>query len=774
MGFKSISKVAAAALKNPFTSSSSIRTSSSFATLPPLGIARADYTYGNAMQASVSLQDFTLYGKVSTQGDACVVDLSDSVDETKPLIYPSQRNASTYTPKSGKGSTVKQRFWCKLLALLLTIFLVGFFVYFGLHWLRQHWKVDELQYSVVLDCGSTSTRVQVYAWSYRDSLGVDQPPVVIQSTSQSAVMNLPGRKGGQGKQTRAYHRMETEPGLHKLVNNESGVKDALEPLLQWARKQIPRSNRRNTPLFLLATAGMRGLPSEDAEWVLDKAWAILEKSPFKCKRRWVKVISGVEEAYYGWVALNYKFGRLGRTPRQPTFGALDLGGSSLQVTFESEEVHLQDFGMNLSVGSTEHHLYAYSHAGFGLNDAFDKSVGILWSQRQVNNPDVTGSTQELQHPCLHTGFQGHYKCSHCNLQQSSAPGTLVTKGSASSASLELTLVGKPDWKACKALASDIVNTSRFSLSPPVVDCDEPPCALGKHQPIPHGGFYALSGFFVVYKFFGLQPDAGFAELLDQGKAFCGKPWKKALNSVVPQPLVEHYCFRAPYVVELLQNGLHLQEDQITVGSGDMTWTLGAALLEAGAFAPTQSSHAAKPSSFFSSSAGPLTLDAGVLSVCLLAIMVLVVFTITYCHNCSLILGRKPHSPIFSQLSLGTPRASIFLSPLRLGLGKVESSFRNGDGRFKAPHSPAPLGSSQDISQLRFSSLPTGAGKSMLESTDLQPGPYKGSQLSSRRTQSRDDLSKGSILGVREFPANFDSGGYCQLHTPQPPLKTMCL
>ncbi|MCO5574822.1 hypothetical protein L7F22_028615 [Adiantum nelumboides] len=170
-------------------------------------IVRPDYSYGNAMQASVSLQDFTLYGKV-------------------------------------------------------------------------------------------------YARTHRDSLGKNQPPVVIQSTSQSVLINHTGRRGG--------------------------VKDALIPLLDWAGKQIPRSHRKNTSLFLLATAGVRGLPSEDVEWLLDKVWEILERSPFTCKRRWVKVISGVEEAYYGWVALNYKFGRLGRTTRQPTFGALDLGGSSLK------------------------------------------------------------------------------------------------------------------------------------------------------------------------------------------------------------------------------------------------------------------------------------------------------------------------------------------------------------------------------------------------------------------------------------------------------------
>eukprot|EP00250_Pteridium_aquilinum_P011602 c20184_g2_i1 orf=375-2612(-) len=740
MGFKSISRVAAAALKNPFSSSSSIRSSVSSANLPSLGIARPDYTHGNAMHASVSLQDITLFGKVNVQEDACAINFSGTVDDTKPLVYHSPRDAAVYTPKGAKGNTARSKFWCKLIALVVAVIFFGSLSYFSYHWWRLH--SDTPQYSVVLDCGSTSTRVQVYAWTYRDSLGVDQSPVIIQSTIQPALI---GRKGGQKKQTRAYHRMETEPGLHKLMNNESGVKDAIEPLLNWAQKQIPRSHLKDTPLFLLATAGMRGLPSEDAEWLLDRAWAVLDRSPFKCKRSWVKVISGVEEAYYGWVALNYKFGRLGRTPRQSTFGALDLGGSSLQVTFETEEVHAKDFGMNLSVGLTEHHLYAFSHAGFGLNDAFDRSVGMLWSSWKESNSDGTATRiQELQHPCLHTGFQGQYKCSHCFLQPPSAavPDTIAKKGSANGVQSEFTLVGKPDWEACKALASDVVNTSSFSLSSQFVGCDEPPCALGRHQPIPHGQFYALSGFFVVYKFFGLQPDAGFAELLNQGKDFCEKPWKKALNSVVAQPLVEHYCFRAPYVVALLQDGLHLKEEQITVGSGDMTWTLGAALLEAGAFTPARSTHAARESSGFITSSGSLlTHEVGILSVFLLAIMVLVLFTVTYFHNCVSFLGRKPHSPLFSQLNLGTPRmASVFLSPLRFGFSRVENSFRNGDGRFKAPHSPAPSGTTHDLSQLRFGSLPTGAtGKSMLELTDLQPGPYKGSKLSSRRTQSRDDL-----------------------------------
>ena len=62
--------------------------------------------------------------------------------------------------------------------------------------------------------------------------------------------------------------------------------------------------------------------------------------------------------------------RLQNIPMLETFGALDLGGSSLQFTFESKE-SIQN-GLNLSIGTMERHLNAYSLTGYGLNDAFEK------------------------------------------------------------------------------------------------------------------------------------------------------------------------------------------------------------------------------------------------------------------------------------------------------------------------------------------------------------------------------------------------------------------
>jgi hypothetical protein len=142
------------------------------------------------------------------------------------------------------------------------------------------------------------------------------------------------------------------------------------------------------------------------------------------------------------------------------------------------------------------------------------------------------------------------------------------------------LVGDPDWAECQALAKSTVNASLWSHSSVATNCEQYPCALKKHHPPPDGSFYALSGFFFVYKFYNLSFVATYHEILEKGEHFCSKTWKYAQKSVVPQPLVEEYCFRAAYVVALLIDGLHLKDEKIIVGSGSITWTLGVALLEA--------------------------------------------------------------------------------------------------------------------------------------------------------------------------------------------------
>lgn len=565
--------------------------SSTYAAIPPP--ARAGrYRRESALRSSLSVPSFSTYWKVPVEdprdgayGYQVPQYLGNDGSAPPRVIKPSRSGplGSDGLPVSPPAS---RRWLYRGLSISVLIILGITLVYFGFLLGRAYLRREtRLQFAIVLDGGSTGTRVHVHGWARSPK---DPLPVMVDPTTNTQLPGAPMQV--VNGQQRLYKRVETEPGLDKLYRNRTGIETALGPLLDWAGRHIPRHAHGNTQVFLLATAGLRRLPVDQSQWILDQAWSVLAKSPFKCKRQSVKVIKGIEEAYYGWIALNYRFGRLGNVPRKSNYGTLDLGGSSLEVTFEPKDVPHADFGMNLSVGATDHHLYAASHAGFGLNDAFEKSVAVLLRSQNSTKRGKKGSNGllEVKHPCLQTGYREKYKCStHCPFPPLPAGGSGRKAPSAEVAvGPQIQLLGAPNWEKCQTLAEDIINSSSAL-------CGLPPCALGKHQPYPIGQFYGLAGFYVVYKFFGLPQDAPLDDLLAKGQDFCKMPWKEAERSVDPQPSIEQYCFRSPYVTALLRDGLHLQDNQIQIGSGDFSWTLGAALWEAGALEPFEKSEGSR-------------------------------------------------------------------------------------------------------------------------------------------------------------------------------------
>lgn len=533
-------------------------------------------SHKNTLRLSSSLQDFSAYrqlvpdqpdphfesGRYAKQSHALLRDhYGSSFSKEKPP-YPSTRNKCF-----------------RIFILLLTLILFAFLVYMISMYIYSNWYRGPSKFYVILDCGSTGTRIFVYHASLNPQKN-GALPIFLKPVTEGLSRKTSSQSG------RAYDRMETEPGFDKLVHNVSGLKAAIKPLLKWAEKQIPEHAHKSTSIFIYATAGVRRLPTADSKWLLDNVWSILKKSsPFLCRREWVKIISGTEEAYFGWTALNYHTGMLGAIPDKATFGALDLGGSSLQVTFESEKLKRNQSNLNLRIGSVNHHLSAYSLSGYGLNDAFDKSVAKLLSKLgHINKADLVNGKVEIKHPCLQSGYKEQYICSRCaSGPQEGASPVIGDKqsGKGAKTGIAVVLTGSPNWQECSALAKSAVNLSEWSNVSPGMDCDLQPCALADGLPRPSGQFYAMSGFYVVYRFFNLTSEAALDDVLEKGREFCEKQWEVARKSVQPQPFIEQYCFRSPYIVLLLREGLHITDKQVMVGSGSITWTLGVALLQAG-------------------------------------------------------------------------------------------------------------------------------------------------------------------------------------------------
>lgn len=714
-----------------------------FSPKQPIVVVQSVSDQQGIMRLSSSLQDLPTFTKVNPE-ECGVTDRSHGIIKSSRVLQK-ESGASSFSkekPLSASTSTFKKWIRASLcFSLLLILFL---FIYAGSIYYRESFQQVTSKYYVILDCGSTGTRVYVYQSSEVQVKNDKNLPFLLKSLPEGFQKKAVAQGG------RAYRRMETEPGFHKLVRNVTGLRAAIKPLLKWAEKQIPSHAHQTTKLFLYSTAGVRRLPHSDSQWLLDKAWGILKNSSFLCHREWIKVITGMEEAYYGWLALNHEKGMLGSSSSsKTTFGSLDLGGSSLQVTFEIDRPVYDGTGLNLSLGAINHHLSAYSLPGYGLNDAFDKSVVYLLKELAENDKLVLSNDKiELEHPCLQAGYKEEYFCSQCSKVNSEA-STLIGDRNVGegAAGLLIKLLGAPQWEECSALAKKTVSQSEWSELSPSVDCNVKPCVLGDGLFHPRGKFYATSGFFVVFRFFNLTSDASLNDVIKRGQKFCEKTWTAAKRSVSPQPFIEQYCFRAPYIVSLLRDGLHIEDKDVFIGSGSITWTLGVALLEAGqAF----SSRIDLGYRILHADVGP-----SILLLLLLMSVIVLFYALSCVSNPIKRFWQRSYNQLFRHNSAASSGRSIS-SPFAL-----PRWITNNSGE-KLPLSPTiarseqhPFGTAYGLSGggIQFGetfSQPLGFSHSISSGSLLQLqfgdrngsfwAPNRGQTLQSRRSQSREDLS----------------------------------
>lgn len=707
------------------------------------------------MRFSSSVQDFSVY----RGNDDTTLPTDWNANATNPILQRENGNSSFSKEKPpSSGNYFLRKKWIRAVIFTICLALFGFFIYIiGLYVTDN---LSESKYYVVLDCGSTGTRVYVYESSMNNKKDGSFPIVL-----KSLPLDVQGGQNLQGG--RAYHRMETEPGLDKLVNNMSGLTAVIRPLLQWAEEKIPKGAHKSTSLFLYATAGVRKLPNSHSKWLLKHAWSIVKRnSSFMCRREWVKIITGMEEAYYGWIALNYHMGMLGSIPAKETFGALDLGGSSLQVTFETKDSARDDTSLNLSIGAVNHHLKAYSLSGYGLNDAFDKSVVYLLKRLpEIKEADLMGGKLKLKHPCLQNGFKEKYTCSHCASLKEETGSPLTgggNMGKGAKPGIEVELLGSPHWKECSAIAKVAVNLSEWSNSDPGIDCNMQPCALKASLPRPFGHFFAMSGFFVVFRFFNLSSEATLEDVLQKGQEFCEKPWQIAKNSVRPQPFIEQYCFRAPYIISLLREGLHITDDQVVVGSGSITWTLGVALLQAGGALSTGMD--SRSYHFLQVKISPTVL----IIIIFLSVMLLICALSCVGNWTPRFFRSRSYLPLFKSNSVNAT-SGLNTSPFTF---QRWSPINTGEARMKMPLSPT-IGGSQhrpfgmgeglgnsSIQLMEYSIQPSSRSVSHsysagsfsqmhIENNGMGSSwkPNRSQRLQSRRSQSREDLAEAHLAKV---------------------------
>ncbi|XP_023668744.1 ectonucleoside triphosphate diphosphohydrolase 5-like isoform X2 [Paramormyrops kingsleyae] len=210
-------------------------------------------------------------------------------------------------------------------------------------------------YGIMMDAGSTGTRIHVYSFIQEDPDGL---PYLHNETFHSE-----------------------EIGLSSYVNTPEEAGKLVRELLKVATSAVPRAMWHKTPLVLRATAGFRLLPADKAHVLIEEIKEVFSQSPFLVTSRSVSIIDGTYEGILAWVSLNFLMGHL-HVDMKRSAGVLDLGGASTQISFlpkcqKTVNKAPTDHVAKLEILNTTYLLYTHSYLKNGLKVARLLTLGAL-------------------------------------------------------------------------------------------------------------------------------------------------------------------------------------------------------------------------------------------------------------------------------------------------------------------------------------------------------------------------------------------------------------
>jgi len=448
-------------------------------------------------------------------------------------------------------------------------------------------------HGIMIDAGSQGTRLHIYEWEKRFLL--DEDDLVEQS--EGKLLSYPT---SNNRWTDKY-----TPGLDafgvNLVDNpdqlEEAVGNYLGALLDFA-KEVLRDKKdewHTYPIYLKATGGLRTLPQPQRIQLLDcvrKLFRDKSFNPFDFENERARVISGEEEAIYGWVGVNFAKGVLidnskgsgiGKDPKL-TYGMLEMGGASTQIAnFENNgDVMANLFKLQLG-GSRHWNVYVHSYLYFGINGAWSRlNAHLYWEDKHVN-------------PCLPLGSSIEFDSwMHMNENAQIYP-----RSDPNSTPYSVTMVNNRtafDYEDCSKHTNDLLR-KRTNHDWCDFQMDGNCGFAGIYQPpIPKvenraNRYIATSNFADVYQFLRLEETSYVSQIGDAAEYTCDLTWEelKVYNSENVKPIktendIAQMCFRSVFVYQLVRHGWEFADDfkltAVDVIDGQkMGWALGCMLYE---------------------------------------------------------------------------------------------------------------------------------------------------------------------------------------------------
>lgn len=445
-----------------------------------------------------------------------------------------------------------------------------------------------LNYGIVVDCGSSGSRVFVYYW----------PP---HNGNPHTLLDIRQMKDRDRKPV----VKKIKPGISTLAKMPSQASDYLNPLLSFAAAHVPQNKHKETPLYILCTAGMRLLSeSQQAAILEDLVTDVPLEFDFLFSRSHAEVISGKQEGVYAWIGINFVLGRFdhadeedatvevttGSQNQQPisrrrTVGIMDMGGASLQIAYEvpsaitfsspqEEEAGksvLAEFNLGCDVEHTQHvyRVYVTTFLGFGGNMARQRYEDQLVNNTLAKNRFLTTQTglsedKPYLDPCLPAGLSD----------------TVVRDNRT------LYLRGQGNWTRCQEAVRPFLGLHNGTMSPGGVY--QAPINFSNSE------FYGFSEFFYctedVLRLGGQYDSEKYSRAAME---YCSTKWStlkqrldnKLFSQQADMSRLRYQCFKSAWMYEVLHSGFRfptgypsLKTAQL-VYDKEVQWTLGAILFK---------------------------------------------------------------------------------------------------------------------------------------------------------------------------------------------------
>ncbi|KAE8590716.1 hypothetical protein XENTR_v10018171 [Xenopus tropicalis] len=447
-----------------------------------------------------------------------------------------------------KAVKQKKTWHKKVIIFLGALFVLGVISLVAIAVVQNKPLPKNIKYGIVLDAGSSHTSVYIYEWPAEK----ENDTGVVQQINECKVE-------GNGISSYGHEPLKAGLSLQKCMNK--------------ARQVIPEKQQRETPVYLGATAGMRLLRLTNAtmaEEVLSSVENTLRSFPFDFQG--ARIITGQEEGAYGWITINYLLGNFiqdsGWFKYIPNFkptetsGALDLGGASTQITFESKrEIESQENSLHFRLYGKSYDIYTHSFLCYGKDQAL---------RLQIANSIKDATDSILLDPCFNSGYRRNASTndlysSPCisKLRIPTAPSTLDIRGTG-------------NYQLCKRNVQAIFNRTHCTYSH---------CSFnGVFQPSLDGTFGAFSAYYFVMNFLNLTNEQmSLDKVKETVERHCSRPWDEVKKDFpkIKEKYLSEYCFSGTYILNLLEYGYGFSSENWNdirflgkIKDSDAGWTLG--------------------------------------------------------------------------------------------------------------------------------------------------------------------------------------------------------